>query len=456
MNESEQGAPRDGIADNQLLYRLEDRPRFVAALFAALQHVLASFIGIITPALIVGGVLGLGAEVPYLVSMALIVSGVGTFIQAHRIGPIGSGLLCVQGTSFAFLSAILSAGLVVKSRGGSSEEILATINGVCFVAAFIEIILSRFIDKLKRIITPVVTGTIITIIGLSLIKVAMTDIAGGIDAADPGALHNLGLAALVLVTIVGLNRFQLPVLRLSAIIIGLGVGFAAAWSLEMVDFSNLAGLSVVTLPSPFKYGFNFELAAFWPIAIIFLVTSLETAGDLTANSMISRQPLQGPIYFNRIKGGVLADGVNSAIAAAFNSLPMTTFSQNNGVIQLTGVASRHVAPFIAVLLILLGVFPLVGGVLQQLPKPVLGGATLIMFGTVAMAGIKILAESGLNRRNMLIAATSIGIGLGVGAVPEVLQALPVAVNNMLGSPVSIGAISAIILNLYLPLDRKQQ
>ncbi len=441
---------------DDLVFGLDDKPGFAPSLFAALQHVLASFIGIITPTLIVGGVLGLGSEIPYLVSMALIVSGVGTFIQARRFGPVGSGLLCVQGTSFAFLSAILSAGFLVKARGGGPEEILATINGVCFFAAFVEIFLSRFIDKLRRIVTPVVTGTIITIIGLSLIKVAMTDIAGGFGAPDLGSLENLGLAALVLSTIVILNRFQWQVLRLSAVIIGLSVGFAVAWSMGKVDFSGLSSLSAITIPSPFKYGFNFEFAAFLPIAIIFLITPLETTGDLTANSMISKQPVRGPLYIKRIKAGVLADGINSAIAAMFNSLPMTTFSQNNGVIQLTGVASRHVALFIAGILVLLGLFPIVGGVLQQMPKPVLGGATLIMFGTVAIAGIKILSESGLNRRNMLIAAISIGMGLGVAGVPEVLQAMPEGVKNIIGSPVSIGAFTAITLNLFLPLEPSER
>ncbi|WP_084332732.1 nucleobase:cation symporter-2 family protein [Marinobacterium jannaschii] len=441
---------RQKSAQSDLVFGLDDKPSPSVSMFAALQHVLASFIGIITPTLIVGGVLGLGAEVPYLVSMALIVSGVGTFIQARRFGPVGSGLLCVQGTSFAFLSSILAAGFIVKNNGGGPDEILATIFGVCFVAAFVEIFLSRVIHKLRKIVTPIVTGTIITLIGLSLIKVAMTDIAGGYGASDLGHPDNLGLAALVLMTIVVFNRFQFQILRLSAVIAGLTVGFAVAWSMGKVDFSGLNEVALIAIPEPFKYGFSFDIAAFIPIAVIFLITPLETTGDLTANSMVSKQPVSGPVYIERIKSGVLADGVNSAIAATFNSLPMTTFSQNNGVIQLTGVASRHVAFFIAGILVVLGMFPLIGGVLQQMPKPVLGGATLIMFGTVSIAGIKILAEAGLNRRNILIAATAIGIGLGVSNVPEVLQAMPPAIKNIFGSPISLGAFTAIALNLFLP------
>lgn len=224
----------------------------------------------------------------------------------------------------------------------------------------------------------------------------------------------------------------------------------------MVDFSALATLPAINVPVPFKYGFSFDISAFIPIALIFLITPLETTGDLTANSMVSKQPVSGPIYLRRIKSGVLADGCNSAIAAMFNSLPMTTFSQNNGVIQLTGVASRYVAFYIAAFLVFLGLFPVVGGVLQQMPKPVLGGATLIMFGTVAVAGIKILAEANLNRRNMLIVAISIGLGLGVAGVPDALKHLPQMIQNIFGSPITIGAISAIVLNIFLPQEDEMQ
>jgi len=442
-------------ANQDLIYQLDDRPGPLPATFAALQHVLASFVGIITPTLIVGSVLGLDQYVPYLVSMALFVSGLGTFVQARRFGPIGSGLLCLQGTSFGFLSAILSAGFIVKGRGGSPEEILATLFGVSFCAAFVEIAFSQCINKLRRVITPVVTGTIICLMGLSLIKVAMTDIAGGYGADDLGALPNLALAGLVIGIIVVLNRFPWAILRLSAVIIALTAGYLAAWYMGKVNFAELGELPLLSVPQPFRFGFAFDWMAFIPIAVIFLITPLETAGDLTANSMISRQPVRGPVYLRRIKSGILADGCSSAVAAVFNSLPMTTFSQNNGVIQLTGVASRYVGYYIAAVLVLLGLFPYVGGVLQLMPKPVLGGATLIMFGTVAIAGIKILAEAGLHRRNMLIVSISLGLGLGVAGVPEVLSAMPEVLRNIFGSPITIGAFSAILLNLFLPREASE-
>lgn len=442
--------------NHDLIFHLEDKPSPGPAFFAALQHVLASFIGIITPTLIVGGVLGLGSEVPYMISMALVVSGVGTFLQARRVGPVGSGLLCVQGTSFAFLSTVLSVGFMVKSAGGTPEQILSTIFGVSFMAAFVEIFLSRIIHRLERVITPVVTGTVITIIGLSLIEVGMTDLAGGHGAKDFGSPENLMLGGLVLGIIIVLNRFRHPMIRLSAVVIGLLTGFAIAWMLGRVDFSHLTDLPAVSIPHPFKYGFSFDFAAFVSLCIIYVVSAIETTGDLTANSMVSREPVTGPVYIRRIKSGVLCDGVTSALAASVGSLPMTTFSQNNGVIQLTGVASRRVAFYIAGILALLGLFPIIGGVLQQMPKPVLGGATLIMFGTVATAGIKILAQCDLSRRNMLIIAISLGLGLGVASVPDVLQALPKTVSNIISNPVCIGAFSAMLLNLFLPQDSQPQ
>ncbi|WP_432695119.1 uracil-xanthine permease family protein [Marinobacterium sp. YM272] len=435
--------------DSELLYPLDARPAPLESVFAALQHVLASFVGIITPTLIIGGVLGLGAEVPYLISMALVVSGVGTFIQARRPFGLGAGMICVQGTSFAFLSSVLAAGFIAKAKGGGPEEILAMIYGVCFFGAFIEIVLSQFIHKLQRVITPLVTGIVITIIGISLIKVGMTDLAGGFNAEDFGSGANLALGGGVLALIIILNRSSNSWIRLSSIIIGLVIGYIAAFFMGKVSFDNI-NAPLFSIPVPFKYGFDFDFGAFIPIALIYLITAIESTGDLTANSMVSKQPLKGPVYISRIRGGVLADGFNSALAAVFNTFPNTTFSQNNGVIQLTGVASRYIGYYIAAILVILGLFPVIGAVLQHMPKPVLGGATLVMFGTVAAAGIKILSTEQLDRRKMLIMATSFGIGLGVTMVPNVLEHMPKLVQNVFGSAITSGGLVAILLTLLIP------
>lgn len=431
--------------NSELIYGLDDRPSVKAASYAALQHVLASFVGIITPTLIIGGVLGLGEHIPYLISMALMVSGVGTFIQAKRVGPVGAGMICVQGTSFAFLGSVLGAGFLVKANGGGPDEMLATIFGVCFFGAFIEILLSRFIDKLKVVITPVVTGIVITTIGISLIKVGVTDIAGGFGAEDFGAQSNLMLGAIVLGIIVALNLSQNIMVRLSSILIGLSIGWAIAIAMGKAFMPDFASQPLLSIPVPFKYGFAFDWQAFLPIAFIYLITAIESTGDLTANSMFSGQPIQGPKYIKRLKAGVLGDGVNSLIAAVFNTFPNTTFSQNNGVIHFTGIASRYIGYFIAGILFLLGMFPVLGAVLMTIPKPVLGGATLVMFGTVAAAGIKIIANEELDRRRIMTIAISFGLGLGVMLVPDLLKEAPKLVQSIFGSPVTMSGIAALTI-----------
>ncbi|AZD06188.1 Xanthine permease [Pseudomonas chlororaphis] len=443
----------DTLRQSDLIYGLDDRPKPLAAILAALQHVLASFVGIITPPLVIGSTLGLGAHLPYLISMALMVSGVGTFIQARRPFGIGAGMICLQGTSFAFLGAVLSAGFLVKQRGGSPEDILAMIFGVCFFGAAVQIVLSRFIGQLRRVITPLVTGIVITLIGVSLIKVGITDLGGGFNAADFGAPGNLALGLLVLLTIILLNRSNTPWVRLSAIIIGLALGSLAAWLSGKLVPQALPDLPLISLPTPFRFGFSFDWTAFLPVALIYLISTLETVGDLTANCMLARQPISGPSYISRLKGGILGDGVSCMIAATFSAFPNTTFAQNNGVIQLTGVASRHVGLYIGLLLFCLGLFPLIGAVLQQIPKPVLGGATLVMFGSVAAAGVRILAQAPLDRRSMLIIATSFGVGLGIAAQPNLLHLLPKVAQNLFDSAITSGGLTAILMCLLLPEDR---
>lgn len=437
-------------SNQDLIYELDDKPAAGPALYAGFQHVLASFVGIITPTLIIGGVLGLGEHVPYLISMALIVSGVGTFIQARRIGPIGAGMICVQGTSFAFLGSVLAAGFIAKAKGGGPEEILALIFGVCFVGAFIEIFLSQFIGKLRRIITPVVTGTVVTIIGISLIKVGMTDLAGGVKAADFGQPHNLLLGAIVLMTIIALNRSKNLMVRLSSILVGMVVGYIVAATMGLVSIGSAFNQPLMSIPVPFKFGFDFDWYAFVPIAVIYTITAIESTGDITANCMITKQPVTGTNYLNRIKSGILGDGVNSMLAAVFNTFPNTTFSQNNSVIHLTGIASRYVGYFVALILCVLGLFPIIGGILTTIPKPVIGGATLVMFGTVAAAGIKIIAREELDRRNLMILAVSFGIGLGVMLVPDMIKEMPKLMQSVFGSPVTTSGIAAIIMSLVLP------
>ena len=435
---------------SELIYRLNDKPPFLESLFAAIQHLLASFVGIVTPTLIIGNILGLQDQLPYLISMALIASGIGTFVQAYKPFGIGAGMLCVQGTSFAFLGAILSAGFVVRDNGGSSEDIIAVIASLCFVGSFVQIGLSQFIPRLKRIVTPLVTGIVITSIGISLIKVGMTDLAGGLNAPDFGSPANLMLGFFVIAVIIVMNISTNNWVRLSSIVVGLIAGFVAAMLMGMLTLSDMAPSTTLSVPIPFKYGFNFDIALFLPLAVIYIISSVETTGDITANCVISDQPIAGDGYIQRIKSGVLGDGINSMIAAVLCTFPNTTFSQNTGVIQLTGIASRYIGMYIAAILVFLGLFQGVGDALQQIPKPVLGGATLVMFGTVAAAGIKILATEEIDRRKMIIIAVSLGLGLGVALVPDVFSKRPDLVQSIFSSPAATAGLAAMLLSVILP------
>lgn len=427
-----------------LIYGLEARPPLRDTLFAALQHLLAIFVAIITPPLIIAGALNLDLETTgFLVSMSLFVSGVATFIQCRKVGPIGCGLLCVQGTSFSFIGPIISAGLA----GG-----LPAIFGATIIGSVVEMFVSRVLKYMRRIITPLVSGIVVTLIGLSLIRVGITACGGGETAKAAGtfgSLEYVGLSALVLTLIIFFNRSNNQYLRMSSIVIGLLVGYAVSWAMGMVNFSDIQDYGNLNIPVPFRYGISFDLSAIISLGLVYLITAIEAYGDITANSLISGQPVEGEKFMRRASGGILADGFNSMVAGIFNSFPNSIFAQNNGMIQLTGVASRYVGYFIAGMLVLLGLFPAVGLIFSLMPEPVLGGATLLMFGTVAAAGIRIIASQDINRKATLVIAISFSFGLSVELVPEILSQLPETLRNIFSSGITTGGVTAILTNALI-------
>ncbi|EGR4400502.1 uracil-xanthine permease family protein [Vibrio cholerae] len=443
-----------------LVYQLNDRPPLPQTLFAALQHLLAMFVAVITPSLIICQSLGVPADqTNTIISMSLFASGLSSFIQIRTFGPIGSGLLSIQGTSFNFLGPIIGAGLALKAGGADIETMMATIFGTILVASSAEILLSRVLQFAQRIITPLVSGIVVTLIGLTLVQVGLISMGGGYAAmADGsfGSLDKLALAGTVLAIIVLLNRAHNPYVRVASIVIAMLVGYVMAYLMGMVNTDNLAQTQLIALPIPMQYGLGFDWSLFIPLVLIFLITALEAIGDITATSEVSGEPVKGPMYMKRIKGGVLADGLNSALAAVFNSFPNSTFSQNNGVILLTGVASRYVGYFIAGMLVLLGLFPGVASFVQLIPEPVLGGATIVMFGTIAAAGVRIISRVDLDRRAILIMALSFSMGLGIAQKPEILQFMPEFIKNLFSSGVAAGGITAIVLNLLLPEIRRDE
>lgn len=438
----------------ELIYGLNDRPPIRETIFAALQHLLAIFVAIITPPLIISSALKFDLDTTgFLVSMSLFVSGLATFIQCRRFGPIGAGLLCIQGTSFSFISPIIGAGMLGMINGKMNIEMgLSYIFGACLVASVVEMVVSRLLPYTRKIITPLVSGIVVSLIGMCLIKAGINSCGGGqsaVDAGTFGSMQNLGLALLVLVSIIFFNRSNNRFLRMGSIVLGLLIGCVAAYALNMIDFSSLKGSGSLNIPVPFKYGLNFDLGTIIGIGLIYLVTAVEAFGDITANSLISGEPVEGPVFLNRAQGGVLADGFNSCLAAVFNSFPNSIFAQNNGMIQLTGVASRYVGYFIAGALVLLGLFPVVGKVFSLIPDPVLGGATLLMFGTVAAAGIRIIASTEITRKAVLVMAISFAMGLSVELVPGILDKMPDIIKNIFSSGITTGGLTAILANAFI-------
>ncbi|WP_186164950.1 nucleobase:cation symporter-2 family protein [Burkholderia gladioli] len=447
----------DDAPVHDLVYGPNDRPSPAVAFVAALQHLLAILVPIVTPGLLICQALNVPTrDTTLIVSMSLVISGIATFLQCRRFGPLGAGLLIVQGTSFNFVGPLIAGGSLMVKQGTPVETVMAAIFGVVIAGSFVEMAVSRILPFIKRLITPLVTGIVVLLIGLTLIKVGLVSMGGGYGAMAKGTFasaQNLTLSCLVLGTIVVLNRVPIVWVRSTALVIALAVGYLAAAAMGRLDFTGAREAALFQVPTPLHFGIGFSWSLFVPMLIIYVVTSLEAIGDVTATSKVSREPVEGPLWMQRIKGGVLVNGANSLLAGVFNTFPSSVFAQNNGVIQLTGIASRHVGVWIAGMLVVLGLFPAVAGVLQAVPEPVLGGAAMVMFGAVAASGINILAGVKLDRRALLIIAVSLALGLGVSQVPEILTNLPHALKNMLASGVATGGLCALLMNWFLP-ERK--
>lgn len=414
-------------------------------------------LSVMAPPAIVAGALGVPAPgIAYLVSMSLLFAGIGIWCQVQRPFGIGSGMLSIQATSFAFPGTLIAVGtMLMRDKGMGWEEALATLFGVCFVGGFVVMAGSRIMRFLRRIITPTVAGITVMMIGVSLVKIGAVDMAGGFAAkADGtyGAPGNLMLGLLVILVIVLINRSKNPLLRMSSLIIGIVVGFIVGMLMGKVDWSILSrDHNWFIMPVPFKFGFfGFDMAAFATLSFLFLVVVIEAIGDLTATSVVSEQPVSGKIYRSRLAGGILCDGLMSSLGSIFGCFPVATFSQNNGVIQLSGVASRKVGRFCGVLFILFALFPVIVVLFQLLPRPVLGGALVVLFGTIACSGIRILLQHEVNRRESIVIAVSLGAGLMSMSTPDAFAALPQFLRMFFDSAIVSGGVTAMIVHQLLP------
>jgi len=424
----------DGI---RLMYGINDKPKLSLQILLGLQHIFAAFGGIIVVPLVISGALGFDAKTSTaLMSATILAAGVATFIQAKGIGPIGSKVACIMGTDFTFVSPAIAVG----SAAGLPGIIGATILG-----SFIEIILSFFIKPLMKLFPPLVTGTVVCLIGLTLLPVSIDWAAGGSGAVDYGSILNISIALFVMIFTLLLNHYAKGITSTGSILIGMIVGYIICIPLGMVDFSAVKEASWVSFPQIFGYGVNFNFKYLLPFIPAYIVTTIETVGCLKAICQVSGVEDSDEI----IGHGVLADGVGSMIAGVLGTFPNTSFSQNVGVIPLTKVASRAVAIMAGIILIILGFLPKFAALINIMPQPVLGGVGIVMFGTVAAAGIQTLSKVKITNRNLLIIATAIGLGLGVTFRPEILSNLPEGISMIFSSGISAGTIVALVLNLVL-------
>lgn len=420
-------------------YGIDEMPPIAEAMALGLQHVLVMMASNVTIPVILATAIGATTgETTFLVQVALLVAGLTTLIQTFGIGPIGSRLPIVQGTSFGFL--------VVSVPLAKEYGIAAVLGGALF-AGLVQVGLGFSLRWLKVLFPPIVSGIVVLVIGIGLLPTGMELYGGGAGADDFGSATNLGLATLVLVILLITYRFGRGVLSAASVLVALVIGYLVAIPTGKVDFAEISEAKWFAVPMPLEFGLDFPAAALIAMGGMAIATSVETIGDLSA---ITKSGAGRQVTDRELTGGVLADGVSTAFASLFSALPNTTFGQNVGLVAFTGVMSRHVVSVGAGFLILLGLVPKLAAVIAVMPSAVLGGAAVVMFGMLLGAGVKLLADSALDRHDLLVIAVAVGVGQGCAAVPEVTKILPEDLEVLMTSGIVPAAALAVVMNLARP------
>ena len=427
-------------------------PPLAQAVPLGIQHILAMFVSNVTPAIIVAGAAGFGfgsnspdfPEMIYMIQMSMFFAGIATLLQTIGFGKVGARLPVVQGTSFAFVP------ILIPLVAGKGVDAMAAVMGGVLIGGLFHAALGLFIGRIRFALPPLVTGLVVLMIGIYLIKVGIQYAAGGVPAMGKpefGSLQNWSVAGVVIVVTLLVKFFTRGMLSVSAVLIGLLAGYLVALALGMVNFGNIGKAAVFAWPSPLHFGLEFTAAAIISFCAISFVSAVETVGDVSG---IAKGGAGREATDEEIEGATYADGLGSAVAGLFGALPNTSFSQNVGLVAMTGLMSRHVVTIGALVLIAAGLVPKIGAIISTIPIEVLGGGVIVMFGMVASAGVSILSEVDWNRRNLLIFATSLSLGLGLQFVPDALQHLSGTVKVLLTSGLLPAAVVAIVLNLILP------
>ena len=425
-------------------------PGFAAAIPLSIQHILAMFISNVTPAIIVAGAAGFGFGSPdvsallYMIQMSMLFAGLATLLQTIGMGPVGSRLPIVQGTSFAFLPIMIP---LVAGQGVEAMAVLTT--GALFGGLF-HAGLSVFVKRLRFAFPPLVTGLVVAMIALSLLEVGIQYAAGGVPlrgSEDYGSWQSWMLASIVIVATFGFKFFTKGMWSSASVLLGLLVGYGVAFAMGRVDLQDVSAAGWVSVPVPFHFGFSFSVSAVIGFCLMGIVSAIETVGDVSA---IAEGGAGREAKDDELSGATLADGVGTSLAAVFGGLPNTSFSQNVGLIAMTGIMSRHIVSLGAVFLIICGLLPKVGAFIITIPIEVLGGGVIIMFGMVASAAISILSNVEWSQRNMLIFALSLSLGFGLQLEPQALQHVPEDIRMFLTSGLLPATFLAVLLNLVLP------
>lgn len=431
------------------MYRLEGKVPLGDAIPLGMQHVLAMYAGNLAPLLVVTSVLNMDMVIKVtLLQNAMFVAGLITLIQLYPIWKIGSGLPVVMGTSSGFIPVSLGVG---------TQFGYGAIMGASLIGGIIEFLLGFIIKPLRKILPHAVTGTVVLILGISLIGVGIQFVGGGVGMqGDPtfGAIKNITIALIVFLVIVLLKQFSKGFLSVSAILIGIIVGYIISIFMGMVDFSEISKAAWVSIPKPIfmidGIEYSFHMEAIVPFILVYLATTVETIGD---NTGIAVGGLGRDITDDELEGAVHADGFGSAFATLFGVMPNTSFSQNVGLVAMTKIVNRFVLMTGAIFLILCAFIPKLGAIVASIPNCVLGGAVILMFAMISISGLNLLIEDGkISDRTGIIVAASCAVGLGLSYCPEVMQYLPQWFQNMFSQAIVGGFVTATILNIVLPKE----
>lgn len=427
------------------IYKLNGKVPVAKAIPFGLQHILAMFVANIAPILIVAGVCNISEqEKATLIQCAMLIAGIGTLIQLFPVWRIGSGLPIVMGISFTFVSIFSYIGATYG---------YGAIMGAVLIGGIIEGCLGLLAKYWTKIITPIVSASVVTAIGFSLLSVGASSFGGGTGAEDFGSVKNWILGSITLLCCILFNLFAKSYWKQLSVLFGLVVGYIVAIPLGMVDFSSLSSTAIVSFPQFMPFKMEFNINAIVSVTLIFLVSATETIGDTSA---LASSGLGRDVTAKETAGSIACDGFISSISSLFGCLPITSFSQNVGLVAMTKVVNRFTIGTGAVIMILAGIFPIFGAVLATLPNAVLGGCTIMMFGTIVVSGLQMVSKCGFSHRNITIAALSLSVGIGFTQVPEVFAVFPKIVQTVFAENcVAVVFVVALLMNLILPKEMEE-